>query len=90
METPRMTTLCPADRPIEPVLQNLQISSRGQSIAPVFWDEAEESFLCDLVSRTIEEPTNPYTSARLQAVPMTSEISSNDHEKLLELCKSSA
>ncbi|KAF4761141.1 hypothetical protein HAV15_007087 [Penicillium sp. str.  len=79
-----------ADRPIEPVLQNLQISSMGQSIAPMLRDEADQGVSGDPVPRTIEEPTIPYASARLQAVPMISEISSNDHEKLLELCKSFA
>lgn len=90
IEKPRMTTLSPPDRPIEPVLQNLQISSTGQSIAPMLRDEAEQGVLGDPAPRTIEEPTIPYASARLQAVPMISEISSNDHEKLLELCKSSS
>ncbi|CAI7632592.1 unnamed protein product [Penicillium crustosum] len=85
IEKPRMTTLSPPDRPIEPVLQNLQISSTGQSIAPMLRDEAEQGVLGDPAPRTIEEPTIPYASARLQAVPMISEISSNDHEKLLEL-----
>ncbi|KAK4865451.1 hypothetical protein LT330_009239 [Penicillium expansum] len=82
METSRMTPLSPADRPIEPVLQNLQTSS---NIDPLFREEAEQSVLGDLVPRTIQEPTIPYASARLQAVPMISEISSSDHEKLLEL-----
>lgn len=90
IDTHRMTTLSPADRPIEPVLQNLQISSMGQSIAPMLRDEADQGVSGDPVPRTIEEPTIPYASARLQAVPMISEISSNDHEKLLELCKSFA
>ena len=89
IETPRMTTLSPADRPIEPVLQNVQISSMAQSVAPMLRDEAEQGVLGDPVPRTIEEPTSLYTSARLQGLPMISEISSNDHEKLLELCKSS-
>ncbi|CAI7632684.1 unnamed protein product [Penicillium palitans] len=85
IETPRMTTLSPADRPIEPVLQNVQISSMAQSVAPMLRDEAEQGVLGDPVPRTIEEPTSLYTSARLQGLPMISEISSNDHEKLLEL-----
>lgn len=90
METSRMTPLSPADRPIEPVLQNLRTSSIAQNIDPLFREEAEQSVLGDLVPRTIQEPTIPYASARLQAVPMISEISSSDHEKLLELCKNSA
>ncbi|OQE17809.1 hypothetical protein PENFLA_c023G02462 [Penicillium flavigenum] len=87
MEAPRMTPLSPADRPIEPALQNLQTCP--MNVDPMFRDE-EQSTLADLVPRTFQEPTISYSSARLQAVPMISEISSNDHEKLLELCETSA
>ncbi|KAJ5971531.1 uncharacterized protein N7479_001449 [Penicillium vulpinum] len=92
MESPKMTMtpLSPSDRSIEPALQSLPTSSMVQNIDPMFRDQAEQSALVDLVPRTIQEPTNPYASARLQAVPMISEISSNDHERLLELCKTSA
>lgn len=78
METPRMTTLSPADRPVEPALPNLQTSPIN--IDPMFRDETEQNVIGDLVPRGIQEPTIPYASARLQAVPMISEISSNDHE----------
>ncbi|CAG8105377.1 unnamed protein product [Penicillium nalgiovense] len=83
METPGMTPLSPADRPIEPALQNLQTCP--MNVDSMFQDEEEQSALADLVPRTFQEPTVSYSSARLQAVPMISEISSNDHEKLLEL-----
>ncbi|KAJ5231261.1 hypothetical protein N7489_011969 [Penicillium chrysogenum] len=88
METPRMTPLSSADRPIEPALQNLQTCP--VNVDPMFRDEEEQSAPADLVPRTFQEPTIPYSSAGLQAVPMISEISSNEHEKLLDLCETSA
>jgi hypothetical protein len=90
-QTPRMTMtpLSPADKAVDP-LHNLQTSSMAQNIDPMFRDEPEHNVLGDMVPQTVQEPTVPYASARLQGVPMISEISSNDHEKLLELCKTSA
>ncbi|KAJ5823768.1 hypothetical protein N7447_006108 [Penicillium robsamsonii] len=86
IQTPRMTMtpLSPADRAVEPALHNLQTSSMAQNI-DMFRDEREQSVLGDMVPRTIQEPAISYASARVQGVPMISDISSNDHEKLLEL-----
>ncbi|KAJ5779895.1 hypothetical protein N7457_007615 [Penicillium paradoxum] len=87
--TPGMTPLSISDRS-ESALQNPQASPMAQNIDQMFPEEAEQGILSDLVPRNPQEPTVSSGQSRVQNMPAMSEISSNDHEKLLELCKRGA
>ncbi|KAJ5476919.1 hypothetical protein N7475_002648 [Penicillium sp. IBT 31633x] len=88
IETPEMTPFSLADRPVEPSLQNSQVSPTAQNVDPMFQNEAEQNVLGDLVARSTQNSTRSGAQSRVHNMSTISEISFNDHEKLLELCKS--
>lgn len=86
----RMTPPSTSDRPVGPALQDSRTCSLTQNIASLLQGDAEPSVPDDPCSRKSQGVTFSCAPSHLQTVPTISEISNVDHERLLELCKSSS
>lgn len=89
IETPGMTPLSIADRVVESALQNPPPNPMAPNTDHMF-PEADQSALGDIVPRTIQDTPMPWGQSRVHNMATMSEISSNDHERLLELCTHAA
>ena len=86
IETPGMSPFSLSERPVDPALPNAPTSPTSQNIDPVFQEETDPTMPGYLVTRN-QDATTSYTHLRAQDMSSISDISSHDHEKLLELCK---